>query len=95
MWVLDHLDDLDADFRVHYRIEGVGEEEFGSMTGPRFFALASRVVAYGGAMAHYAARQFAGDEPVTRPSGRDVEQVDSSGAALLSHPVLSGLIDYN
>ncbi len=85
MWVLDHLDDLDADFRVYYRIDGVGDEDFGDMTGPRFFALASRLPAYGGLMAAVAARRFA-----------DLNTDEDLGPEpLQANPVLAGLIDYN
>jgi hypothetical protein len=50
VWLLDHLDDLDADFRVFYRITGIGEEIFGDLSGPRFFALAFRTIHYRGVM---------------------------------------------
>lgn len=46
MWVIDHLDDLEADFRVFYRID-----DFETLSGPQFFKLAYRVAAYSGVMA--------------------------------------------
>lgn len=50
IWLLDHLDDLDADFRVFYGIAGIGEEIFGDLSGPRFFALAFRTIHFRGVM---------------------------------------------
>lgn len=41
-WVLDHLDDLDADFLRFYRVD------YMDLPGPRFFALAARVSVYDG-----------------------------------------------
>jgi hypothetical protein len=43
-------DDLDADFRRFYRIDGIGDGDYGDLSGPRFIALADRCVAYGGAL---------------------------------------------
>lgn len=45
-WVLDYLDDLDADFLRYYG------REWHEMTGPRFFSRAERVGAYGGVLAY-------------------------------------------
>lgn len=42
-------DDLDADFRRFYRIDGIGDGEYGDLSGPRFLALAERCLAYEGA----------------------------------------------
>ncbi|MFF4346813.1 hypothetical protein [Streptomyces sp. NPDC001530] len=47
MWVLDHEDDLDADFLAIYGID-LREQE---VDGPRYFALAHRLTAYQGVMA--------------------------------------------
>lgn len=44
-WVLDYLDDLDADFFRFYRVD------YTDLAGPRFFSLAARVTVYGGLMA--------------------------------------------
>lgn len=71
MWVLDYLDDLDADFRVFYRFPsdpsgpGVADEYFGNLTSPRFFLLAERTFAYQGAMA---ARAMAEKDKQERPT---------------------------
>jgi hypothetical protein len=46
VWVLDHLEDLDADFIRFYRIY-----DFYELSFIRFFNLAVRTPAYGGVMA--------------------------------------------
>lgn len=81
MWVLDHLDDLDADFRVFYRIDDIE-----SLTGPRFLALALRVFAYQGVMAALAAEQ---DNPRT-----EVRQVESTREAISADPALAELVSW-
>lgn len=91
MWVLDNLDDLDADFRVYYRIDGIGDEDFGDLTGPRFFALASRLPLYGGAVTAMARRQF---EALDLEGAVDTPPA-SSAVELQTNPVLAGVIDYN
>ena len=48
--MLDYLDDLDADFRVFYRIDGIAEGRYGDLTGPQFFRLANRTFHYRGVM---------------------------------------------
>lgn len=47
MWVLNHEDDIDADFLAIYGID-LHEAD---LSGPRYFALAHRVTAYTGVMA--------------------------------------------
>lgn len=47
MWVLDHEDDLDADFLAIYRID----LEQVDISARRYFALAHRLTAYQGVMA--------------------------------------------
>ena len=54
-WVLDHLDDLDADFLAIY---GIDLEQV-DISAARYFALAHRLTAYTGVMA---ARAEAGQE---------------------------------
>lgn len=46
-WVLDHLDDLDADFLAIYHLD----LEQAEISAPRYFALAYRLPAYQGVMA--------------------------------------------
>jgi hypothetical protein len=47
LWVLDHLDDLDADFLAIYGIDLDRQE----ISARRYFALAHRLTAYTGVMA--------------------------------------------
>ncbi|MEH0586234.1 hypothetical protein QA942_19940 [Streptomyces sp. B21-106] len=47
LWVLDHLDDLDADFLAVYGID----LETSEISARRYFALAHRLTAYQGVMA--------------------------------------------
>lgn len=47
MWVLDHLDDIDADFLAIYRIDLERDE----VSARRYFALVHRLAAYHGVMA--------------------------------------------
>ena len=87
LWVVDHLDDLDADFRAFYRIDDM--EQLDSV---RFLRLAYRTYAYGGVMA--ARQQHAEQEERRRTGGPDsgsygadpgrdeVRRVESTGANL-------------
>lgn len=84
---MDHLDDLDADFRVFYRID-----DMGSVPGPRFLALAMRVFAYQGVMAARAAERQ--ETAGTTQHGTEVRQVESTRAAVTADPVLSGLVSW-
>jgi hypothetical protein len=62
MWILDHLDDLDADFLAIYHIDLERDE----ISARRYFALAHRLPAYQGVLA---ARQDAErNEPRTTPT---------------------------
>lgn len=47
MWVLDHQDDIDADFLAIYGIDLLEQE----ISARRYFALAHRLTAYTGVMA--------------------------------------------
>lgn len=63
MWILDYLDDIDADFRAFYRfpadtsMPGIADGYFGNFTGPRFFRMAERVAAFSGVLAARAASE--------------------------------------
>jgi hypothetical protein len=48
--MLAFWDDLDADFRVFYRIDGIGDGDYGDLSGPRFIALADRCLSYDGSL---------------------------------------------
>lgn len=90
--MLDHLDDLEADFLVFYGMEPL---DILSISGPRFFALAYRVGAYDGALA----ARMAADEAPARSRGSSTQNADrtveGSRAAIESDSALSGLIDFN
>lgn len=60
LWVLDHVDDLDADFLAIYRIDLERDE----ISARRYFALAHRLTAYSGVMA--ARTEAERDEPAGR-----------------------------
>ncbi len=105
MWTLDFLDDLDADFRAFYRIDGIGDGRFPpDLSAPRFFALARRCSAYMGAMAAALseeerqkptlATQPRPAQAVTR-KGQQVEMVASDGQTLATHPALAGVMGYS
>lgn len=56
LWVLDYLDDLDADFRAFYNFPsdggpGIADGNFGTFSAARFFKLAERTSAYSGVIA--------------------------------------------
>lgn len=99
--MIDHLADLDADFRRFYGIAGVGDRRFpAGMTGPRFLALAHRVGVYGGVVTELVRRQEErsgqkgwGATAPREAQGGDVEVVEATPAALRAHPATAGVID--
>ena len=89
-WVLDHLDDLEADFLRFYRLDT------DTLTGPRYFRLAHRVSAYGGVMTARvnAEQQQPGVMPTPSTGEQGVTHVPAtSKAALGAHDAFAGLID--
>lgn len=62
--MLDHLDDLDADFHRYYGISDMYDLE-----SVRFFRLAYRVSVYGGVMAHRAEQARDRGSDGLRPAG--------------------------
>jgi len=66
--VLDHLEDLESDFRVYYRLT---PEDILELDGPHFLSLARRVPAYGGVMAVRIEQEGEGSTPVERASGAE------------------------
>lgn len=87
--MLDHLDDLDADFRVFYRVDDIE-----ALTGPRFLALALRVFAYQGVMASRAADEQDAVSGGHSGNRAEVRQVESTRVAITADPVLSGLVSW-
>lgn len=94
--MLDHLDDLDADFRVLYGYEGIGDERFpDGMTSGRFFALAERTAAYEGVMAaRVAAEQDPGEMQSRPPSTGGRKEVVGTREAVMANAALAGVIDF-
>jgi hypothetical protein len=84
VWVVDHLTDLEADFRAFYRLTPA---DVAQMSGPHFLALATRTTAYQGVMA---SRVAALEETSTTADG----EVSSTPTALQNDPALSDVIDY-
>lgn len=83
---------------MFFRIDGVGDGEFGDLSGPRFLALAARTTAYQGAMAARLAEQTQ-ERTDVRPDllttrAEPAREVDGSRAALAADPVTAGLIDF-
>lgn len=90
MWVVDHLDDLESDFSAIHHVP-----DMLALPGPKFFRLASRMVAYRGVMrARVQAEQDdqGGSSAPARPRS-DVEHVPATRQDIESHPLLSGFID--
>jgi hypothetical protein len=80
--LLDYLDDLDADFRVFYRIEGVADGQYGGLSGPRFLKLAFRTIHYRGVMRDRVLMENQENERTGTPKAqisRNVAHATSSG----------------
>jgi hypothetical protein len=50
MWVAEYLDEVDSDFRVFHRVDGVADGHYGGLSAERFFLLAERLPSYRGAV---------------------------------------------
>lgn len=90
VWVLDHQRDLEADFRVFYRLTPVETLELDS---PEYLALAHRASAYEGVM-----RARAEEEEKTQRRtrmARGTRKVDGTKEAVLADPLLAGAISFN
>lgn len=75
MWVLDHEDDIDADFLAIYRID----LEQVDMSGRRFFPLAYRLPAYQGVMS--ARQEEANSEERPTPSSTPTRTSETAAPA--------------
>lgn len=80
-WIVDHYDDVDADFLAIYRID----LDTTVVGAKRFMALASRLPAYEGALALTAAQQSA--QPDSSPDGAQEVPVEALNL------MMPGLID--
>lgn len=81
-WVLQHQEDLDADFLRYYG------RDWDSLTGPRYFSLAQRVSAYGGIMT---AVVTAANQP-EEPEGEDTLPPLPEGALVVPESAMADLI---
>jgi hypothetical protein len=79
LWVLDHLDDLDADFLAVYGIDLERDE----ISARRYFALAYRLTAYTGVMAALQEAEHERTTP-TRTSSTPAPARDDGSSAELS-----------
>lgn len=88
MWVVDSVDDVDADFRVFYRVDGVADGHYGGLSAERFFNLACRLPGYRGVVRTRLEVEHAqsnngssgGARPSGQPSGRRQPQQIGPGA---------------
>lgn len=78
--MLQHLDDLDADFRAFYQIAGIGDMEFGDLSSARFFALAERCVCYPGAVRSVFISELA--EQASEPEVQEPDEDEQLAASL-------------
>lgn len=81
MWVLDYLDDIESDMSVFHRVDDPW-----SMPAPRFFAFATRLPAYDGALAiaYRAATEAKPTQPAAVPVAAPSNVIDIRQAALLA-----------
>lgn len=92
---MDHVEDLQADFRVHYRIDNIFNMESAS-----FFSLALRVFAYKGVMRARAEAEEA-ERSQKKGAGKhsrspsQTRTVAPTKAAVSSDPVLREYVDFN
>jgi hypothetical protein len=80
MWVLDHQDDIDADFLAIYGID-LDERE---ISAPRYFALIHRLTAYQGVMAARVEEEQEQSSTTTRTSSTQPAQQGGSGTKEVS-----------
>lgn len=81
---------MDADFRVFYRIDGVGDGQYGGVPAPRFFALAERLPLYDGAVRGMALLR--NPTPAGPVPGGGAETVDMVPGVVDND--LAGLVDF-
>lgn len=89
-WVLDHLDDLHADFRRFYGIDLDAEPE---LDGPRFFSYAQRVGVYGGVIAARIDEQQRDEPGQVRPAAEHREQGEQRLELAAFRLAFPGLVD--
>ncbi|MCI3246304.1 hypothetical protein [Streptomyces spinosisporus] len=77
LWVLDHQDDIDADFLAIY---GLDLEQV-EISGPRYFSLAYRLTAYQGVMAALAEEEREERQPTTTPTRTSTTATHARGSS--------------
>jgi hypothetical protein len=77
LWVLDHLDDLDADFLAIY---GIDLEQV-EISARRYFALAYRLTAYTGVMAAVAEEEREPRQASTTPTRTSTTAAPAQGGS--------------
>lgn len=93
--MLDHIDNLAADFRVHYRVDDIMEMESAS-----FFKAAYRVFAYKGVMRQFLENEAYAAEKNKRSGGTPAPASSSNGrvekplAAMVAGTETSDLFEY-
>ncbi len=90
VWVLEHRRDLEADFRVFYRLTPAEALE---LDFPEWLALAHRVSAYEGVMRLRAEAQEREEQRTRRKPG--TRMVEGTRDAVQSDPLLAEAISFN
>lgn len=75
MWVLDHQDDIDADFLAIYGID----LEQADVAAPRYFALVHRLTAYQGVMAARVEEERDGQDRTTSTRTSSTQPAQQGG----------------
>jgi len=91
IWVLDHKYDLEADFRAFYHLD---HRSMYRLDGPRFFALATRTMAFSGVMAARAAKIQADQNRRNGNQSGETRIKPSTPAVLQGDANLSPYIEY-
>jgi hypothetical protein len=89
MWVLDHLDDLRADFRAIYHIT----EDIEELEAIQFQRFAYRATAYRGIM-RARAENDEEQKQQHKQGGEETNEVPGNTGALRLSPSLAGVIDF-
>jgi hypothetical protein len=83
-WVLNHQEDLAADFRVFYRLT---PKKTARLSGPEYLQLAYRVSAYRGVMRELVLAE-------QEEQAQEEKTVEPTRAAVEATPGMAGLIDW-
>lgn len=86
LWITNYLEDLEADFRVFYRID-----DFNEIDGPMFFRLAMRVGAYQGVIAARMAKEEQERDGGVQPRSQHGPIRDNERKRVEASPVALGI----